>query len=290
MKRLIVNADDLGVDKARNAGIFEAIAAGSVTSCSLLSNGPALEDAIDNIRDCKLNNISFGVHLNLSEGRPLSSGLRQLTDQDGKFLGKASAQRLLTRCANPELEEEIRREFTVQILRLRNADILIDHLDGHQHIHVLPAVVRITAEVVIENEIPWVRIPEEPPCRGSSGLISSSLEDEARFFCRHAQSARLLFSASGIYGTDHFRGLSLKGHLPALEWMEFLESIPHGLTELMVHPGHAADPADSTPFSGFSTLERERELDALIDGRFRAALQKAGVELAPFPIPMPRIS
>jgi len=42
MKRLIVNADDLAADEARNAGIFEAIAQGRVTSVSLLPNGPAV--------------------------------------------------------------------------------------------------------------------------------------------------------------------------------------------------------------------------------------------------------
>jgi D-alanine-D-alanine ligase-like ATP-grasp enzyme len=40
MRRLIVNADDLGADEARNEGIFEAIRAGVVTSASILPNGP----------------------------------------------------------------------------------------------------------------------------------------------------------------------------------------------------------------------------------------------------------
>jgi chitin disaccharide deacetylase len=279
MKRLIVNADDLGANKARNVGIFEGIDAGSITSCSLLPNGLALGDAIENIRIRNLKNISFGVHLNLSEGKPLSSGLWQLTGPDGSFLGKASTQRLFARCGNLELETEIRREFKAQILLLRETGIPIDHLDGHQHVHVLPAVVRLTAEAAKENSIPWVRIPQEPPC----SLISSPFEDEAIFFSRHAEAARHIFSASGICRTDHFRGLYLKGHLPASDWMEFLESIPPGLTEMMVHPGHAAKRNTSNPFSGFSTIEREKELVALIDGRFWAALQKTGVELVPFP-------
>jgi predicted glycoside hydrolase/deacetylase ChbG (UPF0249 family) len=35
MKRLIVNADDVGADKARNEGIFAAIEAGIITSVSI---------------------------------------------------------------------------------------------------------------------------------------------------------------------------------------------------------------------------------------------------------------
>ena len=75
---------------------------------------------------------------------------------------------------------------------------------------------------------------------------------------------------------------SLKGELPAETWLDFLESIPVGLTELMVHPGRA-DAAASGPFAGFSTAAREKELAALTDGRFLAALLKSGVSLIPYP-------
>jgi chitin disaccharide deacetylase len=280
-KCLIINADDLGADEARNTGIFEGIAAGSITSCSLLPNGPALEDAVERIRSLK-QTISWGIHLNLSEGKPLSSGLRLLTGPDGNFLEKASAQRLFIQCGNPKLVEEIRQEFTAQILLLRSLGLSIDHMDGHQHIHILPAVAKLTAEIAKEQAIPWVRIPEEPTDSYASAYFSSS-EEEARFFSKHAENSRPLFSALEIYGIDNFRGLKLKGQLPASNWTEFLESLPRGFTELMVHPGHAADPRASNPFSGFSTIEREKELEALIDGRLKTALQKTGVELTAFP-------
>ena len=64
MKRLIVNADDLGADEGRNEGIFEAMRAGVVTSASILPNGPALGHALDGIRSGGFERISFGGHLN----------------------------------------------------------------------------------------------------------------------------------------------------------------------------------------------------------------------------------
>ena len=81
--------------------------------------------------------------------------------------------------------------------------------------------------------------------------------------------------AMGIHATDHFRGLLLKGELPAETWLDFLDLIPVGLTELMVHPGRAD--ASLEPFAGFSTAAREKELAALTDGRFLAALLKTDV-------------
>jgi len=282
MKQLIVNADDLGADESRNAGIFEAIEAGSVTSVSILPNGPALGDAVRTIHSQKLTRISFGVHLNLSEGKPLESGLRRLVGRDGCFMGKPRAQRLLLHRGDSELEKEIRRELSAQIARIRDAGISVDHLDGHQHVHVFPSVVIAGAETARMQEIPWVRIPEEPLPDFWIRAASSKLIEEAGFFSQHGAAARAYYEGMGIRTTDNFRGLYLKGELPADEWEGFLESIPSGITELMVHPGHfRAEIAG--PFAGFSTADRKKELSALTDGRFLAALLKEGIQLTRFP-------
>ena len=280
MKRLIVNADDLGAGESRNAGIFDAIEAGSVTSVSILPNGPALEDALRGIRALHFKNISFGVHLNISEGKPIASASRCILGPDGCFRGKRRAQSLLLCRENSELEKEIRKELSAQIMLIQDAGIQVDHLDGHQHVHILPAVVRAAAEAAKKHGISWVRIPAEP-CP-NFGKRHIRVMEEASFFSRHASAARAFYDAMGIHATDHFRGLFLKGKLPAETWSDFLESIPSGLTELMVHPGRA-DAAASGPFARFSTAAREKELTALTDGRFFAALLKTGVTLTPYP-------
>ena len=95
MKSLIINADDLGADEARNRGIFEAIEAGRVTSVSVLANGDGFEDAMERWRTLDKKEISLGIHINLSEGRPISQGLRLLTGKDGVFLGKWTTHDLL---------------------------------------------------------------------------------------------------------------------------------------------------------------------------------------------------
>ena len=123
MKQLIVNADDLGADEARNRGIFEAIEAGAVTSVSLLANGPAFDDALRRIRSMGSTKVSFGLHLNLSEGKPLVSDLRILVGPDGCFLGKAATHRLLMQDGNTALRKEVSRELSAQIEVLRNAGI-----------------------------------------------------------------------------------------------------------------------------------------------------------------------
>ncbi len=161
MKRLIINADDLGADEGRNEGILEAIRAGMVTSASILPNGPGLAHALRGIRAGGFEKVSFGVHLNLTEGRPLAEGLSCLAGPDGSFRGKAHAHRLFLKTGDAALQSEIAIEAALQIDRLLDAAIGISHVDGHQHVHVFPAVLRMVAEISKSRGIRRMRIPDE---------------------------------------------------------------------------------------------------------------------------------
>lgn len=123
MKNLIINADDLGADEGRNAGILEAVEAGAVKSVSLLVNAPATGRALEDIRQGKYESVSIGVHLNLSEGKPVCPDLRLLPGSGGFFRGKAAAQRLFLQENDLELEEEVSREVNAQVGALREKNI-----------------------------------------------------------------------------------------------------------------------------------------------------------------------
>jgi predicted glycoside hydrolase/deacetylase ChbG (UPF0249 family) len=158
MKKLIINADDLGADEARNRGIFEAIEAGRVTSVSILVNGDGFEDAMEQWKSLGKKEISLGIHINLSEGKPISKDLRILTGQDGFFRGKQATHSLLEQPSGTELEREIRKEINAQIHILKKFKTPITHLDGHQHIHVAPFVLPIAVSEASKNKIQWIRI------------------------------------------------------------------------------------------------------------------------------------
>jgi predicted glycoside hydrolase/deacetylase ChbG (UPF0249 family) len=281
VKRLIINADDLGADVARNEGIFEAIRAGVVTSATILPNGPALEHALGKIRSGGFEEISFGVHLNLTEGRPLAEGLSCLTGPDGNFLGKAAAHRLLSKTGDAPLQTELAREATLQIERLLDAAIAITHIDGHQHVHVFPSALRTVAEIATRHGIRRMRIPDETVDPGHDAVWTDLLE-EARRFGALGKEVRKILAGMGIVSSDHFRGLTLKGRLDTEGLLNLIETLPGGTTELMVHPGRLPAEGPFSAFSSFSSPDRERELEALLDPRFRLALDRAGVVLVSF--------
>jgi chitin disaccharide deacetylase len=282
MKQLIVNADDLGADEARNAGIFEAILSGAVTSASILPNGSALEHALENIKALGSADVSFGLHVNLSEGKPICPGLRLLSGPDGLFLGKRRAHELLMRRDDSALQNEIKRELGAQMDATREWGVPIRHLDGHQHVHVFPAVVRAAVAAARENKIPWMRIPEE----GSTPAafrFPGNLGEEARNFSSLGAAARPFLKGTGVRAPDHFRGLYLKGSFSPALLRETLASVAPGLTELMVHPGRISRTSPPGPFSAFSTRARELELEILLHPGFKAALLEEEIHRTPFP-------
>ncbi len=281
MKRLIINADDLGADEGRNEGIFEAIRAGVVTSASILPNGPALDHALGILRSGGFERVSFGVHLNLTEGRPLAAGLSGLTGSDGNFLGKAAAHWLLMKTGNASLQSEIAKEISAQIAQLCDAGIEVTHVDGHQHVHVFPAVITAALEGAGRHGIRWMRIPDEEVSGGSAGNRAGLFEEALRFSTL-GKSARRHLEGTGIRAAGHFRGLLLKGCLSVKVLSAVIEDLPDGLTELMVHPGRTMPGSAAGPFSGFSTADREGETEVLLDAHIRTVLEQSGVVLTSY--------
>ncbi|HTZ40770.1 MAG TPA: ChbG/HpnK family deacetylase [Syntrophales bacterium] len=277
MKRLIINADDLGADEGRNEGIFEVMRAGVVTSASLLPNSPALGHALAIIRQGGFEGVSFGIHLNLTEGRPLSDLPKPLAGADGGFLGKAAAHRLLQEKADSALEAAVAREADRQVAVLMQTGLPLSHIDGHQHVHVFPAVWDAAVSAAQRHGIRWIRIPDEPVDDGSG--IPRSLVEEARFFGDLGKSARERLAGTGLKASAHFRGMHLKGRLSVETLLAAIEQLPDGLTELMVHPGRLTSGSGRGPFAGFSVADREREIEALLDPAIRRALGKSGVVL-----------
>ena len=283
MKRLIINADDLGADEARNAGIFEGIQAGTVTSVSILPNGPALQEALKRIHTGSFRNVSWGVHLNLSEGKPVSTGISLLLGPDGIFKGKGSTQRLLMRQEDRDLKDEVTHEIDAQISLLKASGIPLRHLDGHQHVHVFPSVLKAVLRAALKHHIPWIRVPYEPEPTSPDFPLTPSLCEEGRFFSGLGWTARPVILEAGLHITGHFRGLYLKGRLTLQSLESVLKRLPDGLTELMVHPGRIAGNPPETPFSRFSTVERRKELETLLNAKLHLIFRNMNILLTPFP-------
>src|SRR5260370_39979322 len=162
MRNLIVNADDLGWTAGVNRGIAEAHRNGIVTSTSLLANGSAFADGVKSASE--LPGLGVGVHLNLSDGKPIAPAeqVKSLVNERGEFSGGPEV--LLLQLTTKSLETmEVQTEWNAQIEKVCAAGIRPTHLDGHKHVQMLPGLFGIALRLGKKHRVAWGRGVAEGP-------------------------------------------------------------------------------------------------------------------------------
>lgn len=267
--RLIVNADDFGIAEPVNRGIAEAHDRGIVTSASIMATGQSFEHAVALARERP--NLGIGVHLVLTEQRPLAgTHVPTLVGSDGRFVPHAVG--LAGRQLGARISlRDVKVELDAQIRRVRAAGLAVTHLDGHQHVHVLPGVARVVAELAAAHGIAAVRYPAERFCP----YMLRSL----RGFKRLAEQAAVTVCCAvsplrALQRSDDFVGFYFGGRLDEINLETVLHELPTGHTiELMCHPGQADMRADGWRYAWAD------ELAALTSPRIRELLAARGVQL-----------
>lgn len=145
MKKIIINADDCGLSSHVNHCIEEAIKAGKISSTTIMANMDDFEGAKRLYKEFS-NVISFGWHINLTEGEPLTYSQLLLdkgfyVEKEGKVL--LNGKKYYKYRLNTEMKDEIKKELTAQCNKLRDNGIIITHADGHHHIHMAPSMISI---------------------------------------------------------------------------------------------------------------------------------------------------
>lgn len=269
--RLIVNADDFGITAAVNRGIVAAHDRGIVTSTSIMATGLAFDHAVELARSCP--RLAVGVHLVLTEHRPLvgATAAASLVDDDGRF--PAHVSRLLRKQLRGRVSlADVRRELEAQIVRVRDAGIAISHLDGHQHVHVLPGIAAVVAELAGRHGIGAVRYPAER----LRGYMLRSFKHARRVA---EQAALRLYCATSplkhLRRSDDFVGFYFGGRLDEANLATVLAHVGSGRTvELMCHPGDE-DMQASEDWAYAWAAER----DALTSPRIRELVAARGMQL-----------
>lgn len=263
MRRLIVNADDFGLCPDVTDGILAAHRGGIVTATTCLVSFPGLEHAV--LAGRSAPELDVGLHLNFTWGAPVCDRPLPRLAPGRRFRGKKGLALALVLGRVPE--EEIRLEAEAQLARFTDAFGPPSHVDLHQHVHAAARVWRVVVDVMRAAGVPFLRFPAEPGVRGLAPRVL------ARAFSRRERPA------PPPRCTDHFRGLALTGRLTSQALISLLETLPPGLTELMVHPGGPGTAAD---IPDRLTASRPGEQRALTAPTVRARLATLGIELTTF--------
>lgn len=213
---VVVNADDLGLAPAIDVAIRDALREGLVSSASMIATGPTVAEAARWVRE--FPGASFGAHLDLSEGAPLTRVPFPELLEGGRF--SARSRRLGWRHL-----DGVVAELSAQVRRLGDLGVPVDHLDSHQHLHRVPvvreAVIRVARRFGVRRVRTW-------------GGLRPLGTPWPRVWAERARAAafRARLRAAGLVTTEGFASLARwREHRPAWRTVEW-----------MVHPGNPHDP------------------------------------------------
>jgi predicted glycoside hydrolase/deacetylase ChbG (UPF0249 family) len=267
-------ADDYGISYGVSAGILKALDAGRLTAVSVLTNGerwPAMGRELAR----HAHDADIGLHFNLTLGRPL--GPMPKFAPNGVFPPVSAVIRAALKGKLPmdEIRAEIDRQFDrfEAVLERRP-----DHVDGHQHVHVLPGIRTALLDAM-----------EARGLRGRAWLRNAG-DGLHRIMARGANTRKALAVralSSGFRREATWRGFSVNdgfaGFSPfdpgrdyARQFASYLRA-PGRRHLIMCHPGHVDDDLKrQDPV----TITREQELVFLMSPRFSQMLEQSGLRLA----------
>jgi predicted glycoside hydrolase/deacetylase ChbG (UPF0249 family)/putative flippase GtrA len=151
----LLHADDLGLGTGVDHAIFDLNQSGRLDGASLLVNGPTAKTATDTWRQLP-NPPALYLHLCLTEG-PGDSANVDLPTSFGRLL-LASWLPWQRRRLKPQIRRSLRQQIT-RYRQLTGANEI--HLDGHQHVHLIPIVLDTVLSLAKSEQVIWIRTTAE---------------------------------------------------------------------------------------------------------------------------------
>lgn len=218
--KVVINADDFGMSPKVNDAILGLLERQKITSSTLIGNSPFIEQACAEIP--RFPQCSFGVHLNVTEFKPLtnSSKLAPLLDDQGRFI----MNRVREVRIDTDLSEGIFEEFCSQVERVQALGVQVSHFDSHNYVTTLPRLLPVLKRVQKRFQIRKARItrnlysPDEP-----AGMVLRLKKNLYNFVLRHYFSTK---TTAGFSGLDLFYEVGVSKRLS------------HKSFEVVVHPGN----------------------------------------------------
>ena len=160
--KLIINADDFGLDRTVNSAIADAFSLGWITNTTVMTNMPGFPEAVSLAKEHKLMD-KVGLHLNFLEGTPLTRELRE----DPIFCNTEGVMTKEHVLKNLSLHRKfflprktvaaLRKETEAQLRAYIDAGFTQMHVDSHCHSHTIDAVYRAILPVLLKFNIRSLR-------------------------------------------------------------------------------------------------------------------------------------
>jgi chitin disaccharide deacetylase len=265
MKKLIVNADDLGIDKDINRGIELSHQKGIVTSTSIIPGGDAFEDAVDIIR--RNPGLSAGLHFTLVLSKPVSDPTKipSLLKDSSNFMDywyNFYYALLLKKVNLDELEFELK----AQIGKLIDHGINPTHINGHLHLHLLPGVIDRVIRIAKSHGIKWIRTPKETGFFTNRPGHSINQKVKFVFYRLITLESYKKIKDNDLKSPQKCFGLFHTGRMNENALLYCLNNLVEGVNEIFVHPGISNG---RKVIQGINNYLWEEELKAMMSDKVR---------------------
>lgn len=282
MRRLIINADDLGLTEGVNRAIFEAHECGVVTSATLMANGAAVDEAVARWQSSKYSKLSVGCHLGLVDGFPISPAEGIATLVEGPEFRRSIGKLGMAARRGKLSADEIRREAMAQFQALRAKGVRLSHFDAHKHSHLFPEILEPALLAAAESGIRAVRNPFENAHPIPLSVVMATPKLLKRYFqVMMLRSMRprwmKIVKRLGFATPDGSLGVVVTGDLDETFLRILLEAMPEGTWELVCHPGY--DDASLANARTRLRKSRETELALLTSPGTRRLIENLGIQL-----------
>ena len=274
--KIIFNADDFGISRGVNAAICEAHTKGILNSASLMVNQEFAAEAVEAAK--KMPNLEMGLHLNLTNEKPAArpEDIPLLVDADGKLKNGFVKLLLLSIFRPRKFATEVETEIRAQVQKYVATGLKMAHIDGHRHVHLIPAVFKILRKIQTEYAVPRVRVMNENlfntirQNKSKSWLFDGGL---IKYFI-----LRFLTWWNGYKSDVYFYTILFTCKISREQFQNI--KIPQGYkaVEIMIHPGYPEIDAqypesvwDENILSDWRAVERRTLMD-------RSVLENIGEE------------
>jgi hopanoid biosynthesis associated protein HpnK len=265
LRRLIVNADDFGRSRSINEAVIRAHREGILTTASLMVNEPSCGEAVEMAKQNP--RLGVGLHLTLLMGH---SALPQnespgLVNQRGEFSNDPVGVGMKY-FFRRELREQLRKEIHAQFARFRATGLVLDHVNGHLHMHLHPVVFGILMEDAEKLGIERMRLTRDPfwtdvPLARGQRLYRAS---HAIIYSVLSAYSRGRMARRSIRHTQRVFGLLQNARVDEAYISKLLPVLPQGESELYSHP---------------SLDEFKNEFEGLVSARVKEQVKRLGIEL-----------
>ena len=266
MRRIVITADDFGFSETVNEAVERGFRDGVLRCASLMVGAPAAADAI--ARAQRLPGLRVGLHVTVVQGRALlaPSEIPHLVDPDGRF-PDSLLHAALRWFFHRECRRELAREIAAQFAAFRATGLTLDHVDGHNHMHLHPSVL----SEILHNLPPGstaVRLPREPVARaGLPGVLLAPWLALMAWRLRRA----------GVAHNDWLLGVRDSGRIDEACLLRFLDRLPDGAVEIHLHPAVSRNAEVAAAMPGyFNEAEFAALLSPAVAARLRALDLKPG--------------